>query len=157
MSAKRITIKAQLSNPNKKKEARQENTPWLGSATLVCFVDGKQVDAVDIVAWYNPKGSGMQPVRASVWTRPADKSTEWRSGRGDAGGYGYHKASAAIADAIQNAGFDLYGTPYSCEKVDFKKRCFPGGTGSHWYEDAARAIAKALGYKGRMVWVSHGL
>ena len=40
---------------------------------------------------------------ACVWTY----CTGYNSGSGCAGGYGYHRASAAAANAIYNAGFDL--------------------------------------------------
>jgi lambda repressor-like predicted transcriptional regulator len=158
MPAARNTIRATIGKPNAKKPATQYNHSE-GFGTLVCFVDGKEVDTVDIRTYWNPRGNGMQPVRASVWLSPADRSAEWLSGTGSAGGCGYHKTSAAIAEALDNAGIELWGESYTrpLEKVDYKKRVHPGGTGSHWYENAARAIAKAMGHKGRMVWVSRGL
>ena len=38
-----------------------------------------------------------------------------RRGTGKAGGWGYHKKSAALGDAITSAGIDLYGNPYGGE------------------------------------------
>ena len=35
------------------------------------------------------------------------RNNTYASGSGKAGGYGYHKQSAAVSDAIYNAGFDL--------------------------------------------------
>lgn len=53
-----------------------------------------------------------------------------RSASGTAGGYGYHRASAAAQEAIYNAGIDL--------SDDI------GGRGGHSIENAVEAIAKAL-------------
>ena len=66
------------------------------------------------------------------------------SGKGSASGYGYDKVSAAISDAIDSCGVELYGTPYIGQVPDFKKRARIGGTGCH--ESALLAIAYACGY-----------
>jgi hypothetical protein len=116
-------------------------------------------EVITVRTYFNAKGTGMQPVRACVWIRPTTPGADWLTGRGSAGGWGYHKESQAIADAVQNSGILLWGNPYkySDDKPDFTKRCYFGGTGSSGYEDIFKAIARAMGYKGRMVWVSHGL
>ena len=101
----------------------------------------------------------MQPVRACIWIKPAADSP-WHSGRGSASGCGYHKESAAIADACDAAGVQLFGELYprrDSPKPDYKKRVYFGGTGSSGYADIFKAIARAAGYRGRMLWVSHGL
>lgn len=54
------------------------------------------------------------------------------SGAGSAGGYGYHKASAAFSDAVTDAGIGL--------KHDVS------GCGDGAIEDALKAIGIALGY-----------
>jgi hypothetical protein len=88
-------------------------------------------------------------VYASVWAFGNGKDSV--SGYGTAGGYGYHKESAAIANAINSAGIELYGDPYTRqgEKPDFKKRCHFGGTGDRAYKDIFMAIAKAQGWNTR--------
>lgn len=139
--------------------AEQPTTPMVGAGTLVAMRDGELCEVITVRTYYNERGSGMQPVRACVWIKLATPGAEWRTGRGSASGCGYHKESAAIADAVKNAGVELWGNAYvySNEPVDFKKRVWFGGTGSSAYKEIFKAIARAMGYKGRMVWVSHGL
>lgn len=54
----------------------------------------------------------------------------WRNGSGCAGGYGYHRASAAAAEAIENAGIELD------EEIS--------GRGNNAMCEAVRAIARAM-------------
>ena len=64
-------------------------------------------------------------------------SSDTRNGSGFASGGGYHKASAALQEAIQNAGFVL------SEAID--------GRGNGMMEDALLAVADACGYpEGRL-------
>ena len=53
---------------------------------------------------YHPGKYGDSPTYCAVWIR---SDPEWHSGTGSANGGGYHKASAALAEAIDNAGIDL--------------------------------------------------
>lgn len=156
-----VTIKAKLANlPKKHTGASQPKAPMVGCGSLMAMRNGEFQEVVCVRTYFNERGTGMQPVRACVWITPAvDSGEEWRSGAGSAGGCGYHKESAAIADALADAGVELYGNAYlySDAKPDFKKRVNFGGTGSSAYADIFKAIARAAGYKGRMSWVSHGL
>jgi len=70
---------------------------------------------------------GAAPVYAAVWIRGSSVS-----GRGKASGYGYHKVSAAIAEALGNAGIKL------SEDIS--------GRGDSSVCDALTAIAAALGH-----------
>lgn len=54
----------------------------------------------------------------------------WRNGSGSAGGYGYHRASAAASEAIYNAGITL------SEDIN--------GRGDLAMEEAVAAIARAM-------------
>lgn len=54
----------------------------------------------------------------------------WRNGSGYAGGYGYHRASAAVSEAIQNAGITLD------EEI--------AGRGDYAIEEAVKSIAVAM-------------
>lgn len=158
-ASKKITVRAKLAELTKAhKGAEQPSTPMVGAGSLVAMMNGEMREVVTVRTYFNPKGSGMQPVRACIWIIPADDSA-WRTGRGSASGCGYHKESAAIADAVSDAGIELYGDPYSYrdKKIDFKKRVYFGGTGASAYAEIFKAIARAAGHKGRMVWVSHGL
>lgn len=153
-----ITVKAKFVSANARMPAEQPRTALSGAGSLVATHGGKLREAITVRSYYNEKGSGMQPVRACVWVHPADGG-EWRTGRGSAGGCGYHKESAAIAEAVRNAGIELYGNPYGFrrEPVNLKNRFEFGGTGSSAYAEIFSAIARAAGYRGRMIWTSHGL
>lgn len=107
------------------------------------------------------KGRG-ETVHCAFWLhRMTEKAkpAEWEwgetSGRGQAGGYGYHKSSAAVADAIRNAGIDLYGSPYghpvngdtpAQTKKLLKTHAHIGGCGNGSIETALSAIAYAAGF-----------
>lgn len=147
--------------PGSFENGRQFDTPLAGCGSLVVSHRGELREAITVRTYFNPRGSGMQPVRAALWVRPADSGQSWRSGRGSAGGCGYHKESQAIADAVDSAGIDLYGKPgrylFGDRLADIKARFYFGGTGSSGYEEIFSAIARAAGYRGRMLWVSHSL
>jgi hypothetical protein len=88
-------------------------------------------------------GTGNQNF-ACLWVRVPglDFNKEvYTQGSGRAGGYGYHRPSAATAEAISNAGFAL--------DADI------GGVGESAMEEALCAIADALGIKGYAVVRSH--
>lgn len=152
------TVKAKFVSTNSRMGAEQPRTALSGAGSLVASHGGKLCEVVTVRTYYNDKGSGMQPVRACVWVHLAGGG-DWRTGRGSAGGCGYHKESAAIAEAVRNAGIELYGNPYNFrrEPIDYKKRFDFGGTGASAYAEIFSAIARAAGYRGRMVWTSHGL
>ena len=76
---------------------------------------------------------------AALWVGSGDTYT---NGTGKAGGGGYHKASAAAAEAIRNAGFTLD------QDID--------GRGDTAIEEAVLAIAAALGHPNAMLHVAHG-
>lgn len=102
------------------------------------------------IAVIDPK-SGAAPVVAriywpgetaycAIWIGAGDK---WGRGQGKAGGYGYHKASAALAEAIDDAGIKLSRSI--------------SGVGDSAMEEACAAIARAVTGKRRfIVHVAHG-
>lgn len=63
------------------------------------------------------------------------------AGHGTAGGYGYHRNSAALAHAITSAGIRL--------DSDIS------GAGTGAMRDALTAIARAMGFKSRLLVVEH--
>lgn len=156
----KTTIKAVFSAVAQE-NAKQPDTPMVSAWSLVIKHGAEMREAVCVRTYYVSRGSGMQPVRACIWIRPADKGDPWRSGKGSAGGCGYHKESAAIDDAISSAGVALYGrAPWSRDtgRVDYSKRFDFGGTGSSGYQAVFEAIARAAGYrivKGSSLLVSH--
>jgi hypothetical protein len=152
------TVRATLETPNAKKPAITPTQPMIGAGTLVVVLpDGTMAEAVTVRTYMSASRSASV-VKACVWIRPADRASDRLTGRGDASGYGYHKESAAIAEAVRNAGVRLYGSPYhSREPVDMDQPFDFGGTGSSRYSDIFKAIARAAGYEGAAEWISHGL
>lgn len=151
------TVRAVIGTAPKGHAASQPRTPMVGAGSLIASRGGELCEAITVRTYYG-QGNGLHPLRACVWVRMADR-TEGLSGRGSASGCGYHKGSAAIADAVGSCGIKLYGSAYRypTEPVDFKKQIYFGGTGSGAYAEIFQAIARAAGYRGRMVWVSHSL
>lgn len=139
--------------------AHVPDAPFSGAGSLMVSHKGEIKEAVTVRTFYNPRGSGLQPVRACLWIKGVDGFC--RSGRGRASGCGYHKESAAIAEAVRSAGVELFGRPARYgrgdEKPDLTRRFEFGGTGSSGYEEIFATIARAAGYRGRMAWVSHNL
>ena len=134
--------------------ARQPDTALSSAWSLVVRHGGELAEAVTVRTYYSPRGSGMQPVRACIWiSAPRGSGAAWRSGRGSAGGCGYHKESAAIADAVRSAGVTLQGEPAGRYRpagsapVDRSRPFDFGGTGDSYYRDIFEAIARAMGYR----------
>ncbi len=81
------------------------------------------------VRCYMGRSASASTVYASIWVHSTDYQT---GGTGKAGGYGYHKQSAAISEAIKSSGITLDKDIY--------------GVGDSAIEDALEAIAQALGF-----------
>lgn len=123
---------------------------------LIALVDGEMKNVIT-ARTYMGRSSGASVVYACVWIYgPNGFGT---SGRGSAGGYGYHKESQAIEDAFHSAGVKFYGAfrePRGNEEpVDIKKRAYFGGTGDSYYEKAFIAAARAAGYRGTKFLLIH--
>lgn len=118
------------------------------------LIDKKTEKTVIDCRVYMGRSSSASTVYASIWVSVSDKKKPdswtygYTSGHGSAGGYGYHKTSAAIGDAIRSAGIELYGSPYLRSDRDegMKKRCDIGGVGDTAVRAALRAIAYAAGF-----------
>lgn len=74
---------------------------------LIARVEERLSVVVDARFYAARRGDGMSPLYCSVWIRGKDFQT---AGHGSAGGYGYHKMSAALAYALRDAGVHLYGS-----------------------------------------------
>lgn len=118
------------------------------------LIDKKTEREVVVARTYMGRGRSASQVKASIWITLSDKKkpADWEygctSGSGQASGYGYDKASTAIADAIESAGIELYGTTYQHhgETVDFKKRIHFGGVGVTATRAALLEIAYSAGW-----------
>lgn len=78
---------------------------------------------------------------ACLWVNDHSSSGISTSGTGWAGGYGYHRPSAAAQEAINNAGFSLSKSI--------------SGVGDGAIEMAVKAIAEALGYTNYFFFKAH--
>ena len=99
---------------------------------LVVVHKGEILVPVD-ARFYMGRSANASVVYCSVWI---SKKGFYTSGRGSAGGYGYHKESAALDDALRSAGVTLDQSI--------------SGVGERAMEDALVAIGRALGYRGKM-------
>ena len=90
--------------------------------------------------WYMCRsGDGASPVYCSMWVHCSPYHV---SGRGKAGGYGYHKGSAAFQDACDSAGIEL------SQPVD--------GRGNDLVREALLAIGEALGFSAKEMHICEG-
>lgn len=122
---------------------------------------GQVTELVD-ARLYMGRSRQASTVYCSVWIYGAGL---YLSGRGTAGGYGYHKTSAALDSALAATGVELYGSAYgeprrwdqdwkrektaaemATEKRRINKtRCYFGGAG----ESAMREAIKAVGLESK--------
>lgn len=126
------------------------------------LIDKKTERTVVDCRVYMGKSGNANTVYASLWVsgvktekRPGDWVYGETSGKGQAGGYGYHKASAAVGAAIHSAGITIFGSPYGhpvngdtpaeTRKL-LKQPAHIAGCGSAAIECALLAIAYAAGY-----------
>lgn len=91
---------------------REESNGLRHGYKAITIKDGKPIDLVDLRIAVTQGGTPY----ACIWLyRPCRKGTDgkiltegmWSAGSGTAGGYGYHKVSAAADTAIRNAGVKL--------------------------------------------------
>ena len=80
---------------------------------------------------------------ACIWIR-GRKNEFYASGSGFAGGYGYHKESAAMEEALESAGI----------VIDYRDSI--SGRGESAMESALMAIARKLGYRKAHICKAHG-
>lgn len=128
---------------------RPDNKELVSAYSLVVRLPSGDMREVITVSCYMGRSASASVVYAVLWVRCANG--HWTSGSGSAGGYGYHKESVAIADAIKSAGIELQDM-----ENDRKDHWFDfGGTGTSYYPHVFEAIARAAGYRGRTLLVSH--
>lgn len=98
---------------------------------------------------YMGRSNTASTVYCSLWVH-GKKST---SGRGQAGGYGYHKESAALQSAINSAGISLFGATFSNtdQKINLKRSANIGGVGDDAMRTALISIARAAGARGELL------
>lgn len=104
-------------------------------------------DGVQVTFYESQRGTTVHCV-VEVY-RPEHRAIR---GYGKAGGYGYHKQSAALGEALRDAGFTFVEATASGPK-NFRI----DGTGESWYEETLLAALKAPGLGWENVELSHTL
>jgi len=111
--------------------------PVIEERHLICAApDGTKanMDVMVIARWYMSARSDAQMIYCCIWVYGKDNTkVGYRSGSGNAGGYGYCKRSAAFAEAFHNAGFK---TEFDCIS----------GRGMSNVDVAIESIGELLGY-----------
>lgn len=110
----------------------------------IVLVDKKTEARCVDARFYMSSSRNASTVYCSIWVYTKDGKTH--TGHGTAGGYGYHKESAALSAAIKSAGIELWGDQYNRTKSP-KKKAFISGCGATAMHDACNAIAYAAGYR----------
>ena len=121
------------------KEMKNNAVNYGGKKEMVCaydvIVNDNGILANIITArCYMGRSANASTMYASIWIYDEKHHT---SGSSKAGGYGYHKASAAIADAIESAGIELD------EDIS--------GRGDSSIEESLEAIAATLGFESCLI------
>jgi hypothetical protein len=126
---------------------------------VIGLFEGSMIDFIDC-RLYMGKSPCASIVYASIWVKGEPTVREGAhpfrsvytacalhvSGRGQAGGYGYHKPSAAIDAAIRSAGITL--------TREDGKRADISGVGDEAIREALEAIARACGAQGEVMVLS---
>jgi hypothetical protein len=143
-----MKIKAQIVKKAENAK-RPDNKELVSAYSLVVRLPSGELREVITVKCYMGRSASASVIHAVLWVKCTDG--HWTSGSGSAGGYGYHKESAAIADAIKSAGIELKDIKNGRKDHQFDL----GGTGGSYYPQVFDAIARAAGYRGRTLLVSH--
>lgn len=130
-SATLRSIEGNANNYGNKKEL-------VGAYSVVGTLKG-QLKEIVCCRSYMGRSRSASTVYASVWVKL--QSGEWTSGKGSAGGYGYHKESAAIGYAIASAGIEL------SDAID--------GRGDSAIDAALLAIGRMAGGEGELLLIRH--
>ncbi len=69
----------------------------------VGIINGKLTELVDCRLYMSRSGDGASPVYCALWVHGECHT----SGSGKASGYGYHKISSVVGQAIRSAGIEL--------------------------------------------------
>ena len=148
-----MKIKAQI--VKKQENARRPDNKELVSAfSLVVRLPSGELREAVTACCYMGRSASASVVHAVLWVRCADG--EWTSGSGSAGGYGYDRESAALAGAVRSAGIELKDMDRTDDAKHLPRHYFDfGGTGTSYYSQVFEAIARAAGYRGRTLFLSH--
>lgn len=146
MAQKKLSMRAKLPDVETSNARNYgDDKETIAERKIVARIGGKLRIVCD-ARFYMGRSSSASVVYCALWVHGKDK---WFSGKGSAGGYGYHKQSAALEEAIRSAGIEVYGANYahsdSREAPNFKNRAHIGGCGDSSMDEALLAIARAIG------------
>ena len=96
---------------------------------VAVYRKGELTFPINVRCWMG-RSHSASVVHASIWANDRDT---YLAGSGKAGGYGYHKESAAIDAAFRSAGIEL------AQSIS--------GVGDTAIREALEALARALGYR----------
>lgn len=153
-------MKAKITNPGTSNGKNFGNEKELVSAySVIGKIRGEMCEVVVFRA-YMGRSRSASTVYGSLWV---SGDNIYCAGHGSAGGWGYHKESAAMQEAINSAGIELYGSPYRGAAYDTpaarrkaeRSRCYIGGCGDSSMREAMEAIARAAGARGKLLFVLH--
>lgn len=139
-------------NKKRKGAAWYQGKATIDTRTVAAIKDGKIHRPVQ-AEWYMGRSSSASVVYCNVWVNDERFPV---SGTGVAGGYGYHKVSAAFAKALTDAGVELYGSPYGAADSETEedqlhtRRAHIAGCGDTAVNEALKSIARTLGYEGEL-------
>lgn len=147
------SIKAVLSATPVSNGRRLDDKELCHGYRLIAVRAGQE--PVELVAAYvwTGRSRSASTLYAALWVTGDDAANRpWLSGSGRAGGWGYHKTSAAIDSAIYSAGIELFGSAYSgfsenAPARDWSKKVHIDGVGDEAIERAIVAIGQACGYE----------
>lgn len=161
-------LKAKLVKPQRNAKNYSREKELVEAWSIVGKVKGELKEIVTCRA-YMGRSASASVVYVSLWVYGLDCS-----GSGIAGGYGYHKVSAAVGSAISSAGIELFGDVYDGNRYNYdlkraytteelaainkkamKSRAYINGVGDSAIEAALLAIARLAGGRGKLTIVRH--
>lgn len=125
-------LKAEVVGLAQGRHSKSADDMLMSGVMLVLDAQGRMVAR----AIFSKSSIGASTVHCNVWT-----PNGW--GHGAAGGWGYHKSSAALGEALQNAGYKLTGDVYGSRRTT--QEAHIGGVGSRAMEEALLAVARVEG------------
>jgi len=128
-------MKATIKNPQENGRNHGHNKETVSEKNVVALYKGELFNPIT-VRWYMGRSNSASVVFCSIWCHSRHKGLHC-AGNGSAGGYGYHKESAALGDALRSAGIELDRSI--------------SGAGDTAISGALEAITKALGYTGKIL------
>lgn len=146
-------MKAQFQNLEARNGKNYGDTKeTVNTMTVICrnaktapYRAGELTEAV-IARFYMGRSRTASTVYCSVWVHANGVCV---AGHGSAGGWGYHKQSAALASALRSAEITLTGSPYDGEnensEAEADKPASISGCGDSAMRSALLAVARATG------------